>query len=341
MSAATRALRAHVAGLAGTSAAALADLAYSDADAFSLRNWYNVWDQYNTWNRTAGSAGNPMPDAGNMPMLLDAGGAAVPGTGGLGYVPAAAGRGRTLLGQITWLANWLETSKMRSDLVGPLAGGPVLRDLAGRISAATSAQQGGPAAGAAYSAQASIATYPRLVVVSAHYNVQLGVLAALKADQAPGLTRDRALALGWVTRADLNATGTIPAAAAALVFELHRSRAGDGYAVRAVMQDGPGPAAASPKAYAALALPCASAAGAALGGEGACTLDDFVRLSADAVRTAGAPADWCRACGAKAPMPCAAVTASAAAGAAGGGAAGGALLAGMMAIAVWWGAGRA
>jgi hypothetical protein len=310
MSVATQSFRAHVGSLAGISTAALADLQYlGNNNAFDLRNWYNVWDQFNTWISTAGFAGNPMPDAGNMPMFTDS--AIIPETGGLPNVPYAASRGPTLLGQITWLANWLETNKMNSDMVRGLAGGPILADLNSRISTAKAAQgQSGGSAAAAYSALSTAATYPRLVVISGHYNVQLGVLAALKVDKSfANRSAAAAAAAKWISVASLNVTGVIPSAAAVLAFELHRNSTGSGYAVRAVFQNGPGSSLA-PTSYATMPLPCASDAGAATGGTGACTLEDFTALTASAVSSAGAPADWCSACGARTALPCAAARAS-------------------------------
>lgn len=67
------------------------------------------------------------------------------------------------------------------------------------------------------------AMYPRLVVISGHYNAQLGLLAAMRLDSL--LNDTQVAAAMWVTAAGAgrNVTGSIPAAAAALVFELHQS----------------------------------------------------------------------------------------------------------------------
>jgi hypothetical protein len=133
------------------------------------------------------------------------------------------------------LANWLETRKMASALTGQLLGGPLLADLAARMAVVT--------------AQSNL-TAVRLVLLSAHYNTQLGILSALGVDGLPAAAAAR---VPWLTR--------LPATASMLAFELRRSRDGGAHAVRAVLQDGP---AAN---YTAMPLPCASDAGAALAGE--------------------------------------------------------------------------
>lgn len=166
------------------------------------------------------------------------------------------------------------------------------------------------------------ALYPRLVVISGHYNVQLAVLAAMRLD---ALLNDTQVAQAkWVTAANGRVVGSVPGSAAVLAFELHQSlnvntrRAdeGDGkwlvidccadapvlfwrrFAVRAVLQDGPG------KGYVAVPLPCASRAGEALGGAGACTLEDFQTLIAPAAALGGDTRAWCTACAAMSPLPC-------------------------------------
>jgi hypothetical protein len=156
--------------------------------------------------------------------------------------------------QVSLLASWLETRKMASALTGPLLGAPLLADLSSRLAIAAAC------------ANATASPYARLVLTSAHYNTQLGLLSALNMDSLPAA---RAAAVPWLTR--------IPALASVLAFELHRvsgggSNASAAHAVRAVVQDGP---AAN---YTALPLPCESDAGAALAGEvrmlRACHLQD-------------------------------------------------------------------
>ena len=139
------------------------------------------------------------------------------------------------------LANWLETSKMASALTGPLVGGPIVADVINRLLTVSSRHN-----------TTGVAN-ERLVVVSGHYNTQLGVLSALKMDAL--LPAAQAAAVPWLTR--------IPATAAVLAFELFSSDGENGtfYATRLVAQDGP---AAN---YTVFPLPCASAAGAAIAGE--------------------------------------------------------------------------
>ena len=102
-------------------------------------------------------------------------------------------------------------------------------------------------------------------------------------------------------------TGAIPSAAASLAFELHRSGGGGQatLAIRAVMQNGPS------KAHVTLPLLCASAAGAAVAGAGACLYAHFLNLTDQVVDESGPPAAWCRACVATIPMPCKLLTAAA------------------------------
>jgi len=137
------------------------------------------------------------------------------------------------------------------------------------------------AAVAAASAGSLLTSYTRLMLMSGHYNSQLALLAALNVTLP-----------------------SMPATASLLAFELHRS--GAQLAVRCVMQDGP------EAQYAALPLPCASPAGEAVGGGGACTLADWTALSARGTAGVNSTAAWCSACGAIAPMPCAAALAGAA-----------------------------
>jgi hypothetical protein len=136
------------------------------------------------------------------------------------------------------LANWLETSKMASALTGPALGGPIIADMLDRMLVAADDKN---------------VNRVRLLVVSGHYNTQLGVLAALYLDN---MMAAQTAAVPWLTR--------IPATAAVLAFELHRSDGSFGnatFAARLVAQDGP---AAN---YTVFPLPCASAAGAAIAGE--------------------------------------------------------------------------
>ena len=312
MSQATQTFRTYVGSLLALTSAAYLDLQYLDSNPFELQNWYNVWDEFNTWNSTNGYAGNPVPNVGNMTLFED--GTIIPETGGLANVPYVSSKGPNLFGQITWLAYWLETNKMNSGLVGSYAGGPLLGDLNNKIVAATAAYTGSSNVSTqAYSAYALTSTYPRLVVISAHYNVQLGILGALKVDNfLQSLGRAAALNAAWISVPALNVTGAIPSAAATLVFELHRGSTGS-YAVRAVFQNGPGTV-ASPKKYVTMPLPCQSAAGAAIGGQGACTLADFNGIIAGPIASAGTAATWCALCAAKTPMPCLAARTTASAG---------------------------
>ncbi|KAF8071018.1 Acp2 [Scenedesmus sp. PABB004] len=168
--------------------------------------------------------------------------------------------------QTVELAMWLETRKMRPALAGSLLGGALLADLLSRLQAAAAAAGGGGG------------SYYRLLGVSAHYNTQLGLLAALQQGGAAPLGAP----YPWEAR--------IPALAAVLAFELHALPRGAGFAVRAVAQDGPA------RDYVALALPCAEAGGAAEAalGAGACSLDAFARLAGP--QAFSAAGDWCAAC---------------------------------------------
>ncbi len=99
---ATASFRAHVSSLPSISAQALADLgqtAVGSEGAFGLANWYNVWDQFNTWAATGGYAGNPMPDASALPRFDD--GSIIPETGGSVAVPDAAGKASSLMAQVS------------------------------------------------------------------------------------------------------------------------------------------------------------------------------------------------------------------------------------------------
>ena len=198
--------------------------------------------------------------------------------------------------QIVGLANWLESAKMASSLAGSYLGGPLLLDMQATMSAAVDAIATG-------------GQYIRLKVISSHYNVQLGLLAALRLDTQ--LSPSVAATVPWLT--------AMPATAAVLAFEMHQLPVGSTrrlrclscatssqFAVRAVLQNGPS------KNYTVLPLPCTSATAQALAGAGACWLDDFVGLQAPAVAATGTPAAWCSACNIATPLPCAAAAAAAA-----------------------------
>ena len=204
----------------------------------------------------------------------------------------------TVYAYIVRLANWLESAKMASPLAGHFLGGPLLLDVQTTMSAAVDAIASG-------------SQHIRLKVVSAHYNVQLGLLAALRLDKL--LSPPVAATVPWLT--------AMPATAAVLAFEVHQLPVGSTrrrglrcvkcatssqFAVRAVYQNGPN------QNYTALPLPCTSATAQVLAGTGACWLDDFVELLAPAVTATGTPAAWCRACNIATPLPCAAAFAASA-----------------------------
>lgn len=128
--------------------------------------------------------------------------------------------------------------------------------------------------------------YYKLLTVSAHYNTQLGVLAALQAGADPS----RRTHYLWQQR--------IPSLAAVLAFELHRSPDGATFVVRAVFQDGPR------AQYSVLPLPCAVAGDAAdeLAGPGSCTLDRFRALAGP--QAINSSADFCEACSNTKVMAC-------------------------------------
>jgi hypothetical protein len=177
---------------------------------------------------------------------------------------------------------------------GALLGGPALGDLAARVNATVAFPN------------ATAHPVPRLVALSAHYNVLLGIMSTLRLDVL--LSAADASNVPFLTLPNVS-IGVIPSPAALIAFELHRSSDATRYAVRLVLQNGP---AAS---YVAVPLPCASAAAAALGGAGACSLPDFQAFIAPALAAAGTPAAWCGACGpfvtdpnqTPLPLPCAAV----------------------------------
>jgi lysosomal acid phosphatase len=132
-------------------------------------------------------------------------------------------------------------------------------------------------------------TSQRLLVVSSHYNTQLGLLAALQLDRYDPAEA----ALPWL-RPD---NGTIPTTAAVLALELHQGQEVDPatrapvVAVRLVAQDGP------TSSFVTVPLPCSKAGDAAerTAGLGACKWAAFVEDAAPtALRDVGA---WCDACG--------------------------------------------
>ena len=186
---------------------------------------------------------------------------------------------------------------MASALTGPLLGGPVLADIAARLAAAsdTYAAASGTYATSYDNASALAPPVPRLLLLSAHNNVLMSLLSALRLDVL--LAPADAAAVPWLT--------AMPAAAAVLVFELHADASSGALAVRVVAQDGP---AAN---YTVVPMPCAGAAASAVAGPGACTLADFLALAAPAAAAAGTPAVWCAACGNANAMPCVAAAAGA------------------------------
>eukprot|EP00878_Enallax_costatus_P012497 GHUV01013052.1.p1 GENE.GHUV01013052.1~~GHUV01013052.1.p1 ORF type:complete len:288 (+),score=66.96 GHUV01013052.1:1217-2080(+) len=178
------------------------------------------------------------------------------------------------------LAMWLETAKMTPELTGNLLGGGLLADMLIRIIAAQQVVSRGSQG------------HYRLLTVSSHYNAQLGLLSALQTGKQTTYP--------WQSK--------IPALAAVLVFELHATPQStskpttqptlDGFAVRAVYQDGP-------KAqYAVLPLPCAQSGDAAeaLAGPGSCTLERFLALTQPQAIVSAS--DWCEACNNKEVLAC-------------------------------------
>ena len=179
------------------------------------------------------------------------------------------------------LAMWLETSKMKSSLVQNRLGGGLLADVLGRMEQAVQHRE---------------TSFPahvyKLLTIAGHYNTQLGVLAALQADQVTNST------LPWLGK-------KIPSPAAVLVFELHhlsekeggKEKEGEegreeGYYVRVVIQDG------AKQDYQGVLLPCSGGEGGREGGrEGEegfqCSLKEFFELAAPQALSAG---EWCRAC---------------------------------------------
>lgn len=179
------------------------------------------------------------------------------------------------------LAMWLETTKMKSYLVQNRLGGGLLADVLGRMEQAVQHRE---------------TSFPahvyKLLTIAGHYNTQLGVLAALQADQVVNST------LPWLGK-------KIPSPAAVLVFELHHlpgapAKEGgkekaegeegreEGYYVRVVIQDGAG------QGYQEVPLPCSGLEGGREGEGGfQCSLKEFFKLAAPQALSAG---EWCRAC---------------------------------------------
>lgn len=185
-----------------------------------LENWYNVYDQFNVYLKTGAVIrllpGRRAAFAWNGAITSCAGGSHAPS-----LTPPAApppGHGDPMpavnastYAQIAALASWLETSKMASSLTGSLLSAPLLADLSSRL--ATAAAVG--------ASMVPDAMYPRLVVVSGHYNVQLALIGSMRLDAL--LSDAQVAAARWVTAASGKVTGSIPAAAAVLAFELHQS----------------------------------------------------------------------------------------------------------------------
>lgn len=178
----------------------------------------------------------------------------------------------SLYEQVVELGMWLETSKMRSSLAGNRLGGGLVADMLGHIEKAVKSNQVG-------------LPHYKLLGVVGHYNTQLGLLAALKADQV----EEEEVVVPWLTQ-------KIPSPSAILTFELHTNDTQDTnnakntntntntYAIRAVLQDGAG------KNYQPVPLPCS------VGGkeEGyPCPLPVFLSLATPQAMNAG---EWCEAC---------------------------------------------
>lgn len=158
---------------------------------------------------------------------------------------------------MTVLAGWLETGKSRSGLAGSLLGGPLLADAVSHMQAATAALS---SAGADDDAT----MYYKLLLVSGHYNTQLGLLAALKADVSAGAGAGVTTTISTPAPAIPWLNGNLPKTAAVLSLEMFKDGAAPAtapaFAVRTVAQDGPS------ASYTVLPLPCASAAGEAIAG---------------------------------------------------------------------------
>lgn len=245
----------------------------------SLINWYNVWDAFNVY-RSYG-VGDPVPNITS-----------------------------TQFSQMQALAYWLEVSKMRSSMAGNLLSGTVLQ------MAVDAMLDANASIAAAFDPLSSASdSFYQLVGLHGHYNTQLGLLSALKLDQyLPAVTAFNAsspsgswLSTGSSVQLASNLTlppPKLPSAAAVLSFELfapsnvssifNRSNSSSPLlpptlAVRLVVQDGPG------KAYFVLPLPCSSALATTIGGQGSCTLNDFVSMVLSQ-NMALQPSQWCSAC---------------------------------------------
>lgn len=129
--------------------------------------------------------------------------------------------------QLQEIAFWLETSKMAVNLTGNLLGGPIAADMLKNMQSAINTTAN----------PALLQVYPTLLVLSAHYNTQLGLLAALDIESV-------AEDIAWRTR--------IPSLASVLAFELHKAGVPPSYYVRAVFQDGAG------EAYKTMPLACSA-----------------------------------------------------------------------------------
>ncbi|KAL6746088.1 histidine phosphatase superfamily [Haematococcus lacustris] len=177
--------------------------------------------------------------------------------------------------QLVQLATWGEISKMSSNLTSNLLGGPLLADMLAYMDTTASA------------ALTGTQVFPKLLHISSHYNVQLGVLAALALDTHPPALA----ALPWLS-------SKLPALASTAVFELLAPEVQAAVvggelgqlAVRLVVQDGP------EASWQMVPLPCAVTGDAAaqLAGPGACSYPAF-RALATAAALPSAPS-WCRAC---------------------------------------------
>jgi hypothetical protein len=165
---------------------------------------------------------------------------------------------------------------MRSSLVENKLGGGLVADLLGHIEKAVKSNQVG-------------LPHYKLLGVVGHYNTQLGLLGALKADQVEG--EEDVVVVPWLTQ-------KIPSPAAILTFELHADgtqatnnttqatpiTTTNTYTIRTVLQDGAG------KNYQSVPLPCS------VGGkeEGySCPLPAFLSLATPQAMNVG---EWCEAC---------------------------------------------
>ncbi|GAX74513.1 hypothetical protein CEUSTIGMA_g1962.t1 [Chlamydomonas eustigma] len=273
-SAATQSFRNNIAvQLANFSAAAA-------AINTSLINWFNVFDAFNVW-RTFG-LGNPLPDISAADYLT-----------------------------MTDLAYWLEISKMRSTFTGSLLGGVILTQLYQYTLATLSTMLNGRQGGSAQQANATSPglSYYQLIINSAHYNTQLGLMGAMGLDVYPQAVEALATAYpggSWLaTGIYPSPNGVIPklpTLAAVMVWELFvPSVIGNGttpyawsgdlseLAMRLVIQDGPD------KNYTVVPMPCSANGDAAaqLAGPGACTIPNFLTFLESKMYT---QAQWCTAC---------------------------------------------